>query len=65
MEIMGLKLSPWDFFQSNHGVGLERWTSGMIAVRSTFPSVGEEDRGVWCDENQERSLMLMEDCSDA
>ena len=37
----------------------------MIAVRSTFPSVGEEDRGVWCDENQERSLMVVEDCFDA
>ena len=65
MEIMGLELSPWDFFRSNHGVGLGRWMSGMIAVRSTFPSVGVEDRGVWCDENQERSLMVVEDCSNA
>ncbi|GMY23187.1 hypothetical protein FCV25MIE_18428 [Fagus crenata] len=65
LEIVGLETSPWDFVRSNHGGGLGRWTSGILELRSTFPTVSEEDRGVSCGENRETSVMVVVDCSDA
>jgi hypothetical protein len=68
MEIMGLEHSPWDFVRSDHGVGLGRWWSEMIELRSIFPMEVEEDLGVSCgenQENQERSVMVVDDGSSA
>ncbi|GMY23893.1 hypothetical protein FCV25MIE_19134, partial [Fagus crenata] len=65
LEIVGLETSPWDFVRSNHDGGLGRWPSGILELRATFPTVIEEDRGVSCGENRERSVMVVEDCSDA
>uniref|UniRef100_A0A2N9E3N6 Endonuclease/exonuclease/phosphatase domain-containing protein n=1 Tax=Fagus sylvatica TaxID=28930 RepID=A0A2N9E3N6_FAGSY len=66
MEIMGLEHSPWDFVRSNYSEGLGRWWWGMIELRSTFPideeQVVEEDLGVLHGENQEWSVMIVDDC---
>ncbi|GMY13886.1 pleiotropic drug resistance protein 1-like [Fagus crenata] len=64
MEILGLEHSPWDYVRSKYGVGLGRWWSEMLELRSTFPMVDERvlgDSSGENKENQEQAVVVVDD----
>ena len=69
MAIMGLEHSPWDFVRSNYGEGFGRWWWGMFEPSFASPMVQEQVveavLGVLHGENQEWSVIPVDDCSGA